>query len=166
MERTVHLWIEPSLVLASATILAAFFDERVLSRWLLVVAPGFWLKEFLNYWYELRHEKKETDIKEDAEGKVIRQSGTPSVPMPSAGGRKKRVDRRNRPSESLSSDTAQELRFAEILRLMPPYRLEDAERNYRHLIKECHPDRGIAGSEERAGELNEAIEYFRRILPR
>ena len=46
---------------------------------------------------------------------------------------------------------------------MPPYTLEQAETNYRALIRNCHPD--AAGdnpiASNRAAELNEALDYFR-----
>jgi hypothetical protein len=69
-----------------------------------------------------------------------------------------------REAEDEQAVKALEFRYAEVLRLMPPYSLEQAEQNYRHLIKSVHPDpnNAEAGTTEKAATLNEAIEYFRR----
>lgn len=161
-ETFVHLWIEPFLVLVAATALRGFFAERLLSLWLLIVAAALWLKEFINYWYGLRSEKKHGDIVEDAEEKMPGGGGFSDVPLPKAAGRKARVKRP--PQESAAS--VDEQRFAELLRIMPPYSREQAEQNYRALMKACHPDpnSGQDGSTARAAELNTAIEFFRESL--
>ena len=161
-ELIVHLWIEPFLVLTTAAMLRAFFAEHRLSTWLLLVAAAMWLKEFINFWYGLRSEKKHEDIIEDAEEKMP-GSGAAEVPLPTAGTRKPRAKRPPQKTGEEQAVKALEFRFAEVLRLMPPYSLEQAEQNYRHLIKAVHPDPNNAdtGTTEKAATLNEAIEYFR-----
>ena len=160
-ETVVHLWLEPLVIVIAATLLSVFAAELVLSRWLLLVAASLWLKEFINYWYHIRHDKKEQDIFTDAEEKMGRHKG-PEAPLPKAAGRKARV---KRPSGN-SGQNGDEQRFAEVLRLMPPYDLEQAEKNYRALIKEHHPDPKSSSGEEgaKAAELNDAIEFFRSLL--
>jgi hypothetical protein len=163
-ELMVHLWIEPFLALTSAAMLRAFFSEHRLSTWLVLVAVAMWLKEFINFWYGIRSEKKHEDILDDAEEKMPGSSSA-EVPLPAAGTRKPRAKR----APNASTDTiemAQEQRYAELLRLMPPSSLEQAEQNYRHLIKAVHPDPNNAaeGTNEKSANLNEAIEYFRRTL--
>ena len=160
-ETIVHLWLEPLVIAIAATLLRAFAAELVLSRWLLLVAASLWLKEFINYWYRIRHDKKEQDIFTDAEEKMGRHVG-PEAPLPKAAGRKARVKR----PPGNSGQSADESRFAEVLRLMPPYDLEQAEKNYRALIKTHHPDPKNATREEgaKAAELNDAIEFFRSML--
>ena len=46
---------------------------------------------------------------------------------------------------------------------MPPYELQQAEQNYRALMKSCHPDPNNESAEntQRAALLNDAIEFFR-----
>jgi hypothetical protein len=165
-ETVLHLWIEPFFVFAAAAILRAFFAEERLSKWLMVVAIAMWLKEFINFWYGLRSEKKHEDIIEDAEEKMPGGGSVADVPLPVAGTRKAKVKRPPQAAEFSQDLKTQELRFAEVLRLMPPYSLEHAENNYRSLIKAYHPDPnyGATGTTEKAAALNEAIEYFRQTL--
>ena len=164
-ELMVHLWVEPFLALTTAAMLRAFFAEHRLSTWLVLVAVAMWLKEFINFWYGIRSEKKHEDIIEDAEEKMP-GSGSAEVPLPAAGTRKPRAKRPPQIAEDEQAVKALEFRSAEVLRLMPPHSLEQAELNYRHLIKTVHPDPNNAdeGATEKAATLNEAIEYFRRTL--
>lgn len=162
-ETMIHLWLEPFLVFVAAAVLRAFFREQLLSSWLLIVALAFWLKEFFNYWYLLRSDKKQEDIMDDAEEKMPSMPGSADVPLPNAAGRKAKVKRAPAPAQTVEQ-TEMEHRHAEVLRLMPPYSLEQAEANYRALSKITHPDATLqsAGSTERMAELNAAIEHFRR----
>lgn len=158
----VRMWVEPLLVLVTAVFLSVVMGEHRLSGWLPWVAAGMWLKEFINFWYEIRSEKKHGDIMEDAEEKMP-GAGAHTVPLPQAAGRKPRIKRPPQAATQTVEDRALELRFAEVLRLMPPFDLRQAERHYRELMKAYHPDRAADGEEnpEKAAELNEAIEYFR-----
>lgn len=160
-ETMLHLWGEPLALFIAATALRGFLGEQRLSFWLVVVAAALWLKEFVNYWYSLRSEKKHEDIIEDAEEKMRAGPIAGQSPLPSAAGRKSRIKR-----PAGNSDQTSEGRFAELLRLMPPYSLEQAEANYRALMLRQHPDANNATAESsvKAAELNEAIEYFRRAF--
>ncbi len=161
-ENVLHLWIEPTIVVVLAVALRGFMAETRLSYWLLAVAAGMWCKEFINYWYGIRSEKKHSDIIEDAEEKMP-GTATSEPPVPNAGGRKPKGKYAPNvtPLDTLQS---KELRYAEILRLMPPYDLEQAERNYRELIKAFHPNASSGETTEKSAALNEAIAYFRRTL--
>lgn len=158
----VQMWVEPVLVLVAAIILSVVMGEHRLSLWLPWVAAGMWLKEFINYWYEVRWEKKQGDIMEDAEERMP-GAGASTVPLPQAAGRKPRTKRPPQAAAGISGNPARELRFAEVLRLMPPFDLQQAERNYRELMKAYHPDKAEEGGPYpgKAAELNEAIEFFR-----
>lgn len=164
-ELILHLWVEPFLALTAAAMLRAFFTEHRLSTWLVLVAVALWLKEFINFWYGIRSEKKHEDIIEDAEDKMPGSSSA-EVPLPAAGTRKPRAKRAPNASTDSRDELAMEQRYAEVLRLMPPYSREQAERNYHHLIKGVHPDPNDAaeGTNEKTAIMNEAIEYFRRTL--
>lgn len=161
-----HLWIEPAFVFVAATALRGFMGEQRLSTWLLFVMAAMWLKAFINYWYGIRSEKKHGDIIEDAEEKMPAGGTFADVPLPGAGGRKPRAKRA--PNTAPDEDEkAREQRYAELLRLMPPhppYDAEQAERNYRDLIKAFHPDPNSSSAEnnEKAAMLNEAIDFFRQ----
>lgn len=163
-ETAIQLWVEPFLILVAATAFRGFFAERLLSTWLLLVAVSMWLKEFINYWYQLRQRKKQDDMFSDAGDSMDGSPSSPQADPPSGKGRKQRV-KRPRANES-EQDSENERRFAELLRLMPPYSLQQAEQNYRALIKTCHPDPNDESSEntKRAAELNDAVEYFRQNL--
>lgn len=88
-----HLWIEPVAVFVIATALRTYSTDHRLSTWLPFVALGMWLKEFMNYWYGLRSEKKREDLIEDAEEKMPTGGSLTEVPLPSGGGRKPRMKR-------------------------------------------------------------------------
>jgi hypothetical protein len=160
-ETVIQLWIEPFVVLVVATMLRGFFAERLLSKWLLLVAVSMWCKEFINYWYDIRHLKKQRDVFADAEETMAGNPSEENLPTPSGKGRKPR-DKRPRANGS-AKDDEEERRFAEVLRLMPPYDLQQAEQNYRALMKGCHPDPNdaSAANTQRAALLNDAIEFFR-----
>jgi len=79
--------------------------------------------------------------------------------------------RRKKSGDFEGLDAALEQHYAAVLELKAPYPAEKVRRNYRRLIKACHPDRMQQASaeerrraEERARELNEAYEYFRARL--
>ena len=157
-----HLWIEPGAVLLSAIVIRWIAGDARLSLWLLSAAGCLWLKEALNYWHQLRQQKRQEDIFADTEDSVADTSpNTPNFEPPVAA-RKARVKRQR----SSGEDLATERRFAELLRLFPPYSLEMAEEHYRVLIKDEHPDTQgeTAESTSRTVELNAAVEYFRQSL--
>lgn len=168
LDLAVHLWFEPALVLLAALLLRVMFDERPLSAWLIFVAPVLWLKSFINWWYGVRSEKKHADIMDDAGDKMSQAGGAGKAPLPKAAGRKERErkPRATSASHATPADLERERRFAEVLRLMPPYDLAQAESHYRALIKTCHPDQNENASTGNAGaaDLNAAIEYFRSSL--
>lgn len=164
-EILVQLWLEPLMILLLGAALRGFVGESRLSYWLLIVAASLWLKEFLNYWYGVRAEKKQGDILEDAEAKMPGRGAFGNVSIPKAGGRKARVARPpNSHEPSISEETAN--RHAQVLRLMPPtppFDPDQIERHYKQLIKLTHPDankKAEAGTPS-AAELNEAVEFFR-----
>lgn len=160
-----HLWVEPGIVFVAATALRAFLGEQRLSTWLIFVAAALWFKAFINYWYTIRAEKKHGDIIEDAEEKMPGAGGQTDAPLPNAGGRKPRAKRAPQTSGGDEDLKALEQKHAEVLRLMPPtppYNLQQAEQNYRELIKAFHPDiKPTPENEARALALNEAIAFFR-----
>ncbi len=161
IELAIQMWVEPFIVLVMATMLRGFFAEHFLSKWLLLVAIAMWGKEFINYWYQLRHRKKQEDVFSDAEETMEGNPSATQFAAPSGKGRKPREKRQRASGAGGQGDD--ERRFAEILRLMPPYDLQQAEQNYRALMKTCHPDPNDESAEnnERAAELNDAIAFFR-----
>lgn len=158
----IHLWIEPALVLAGSTVLRVIFAERFLSKWLVIVGIAMWLKEFLNYWYQLRHRKKQEDVFADAEEATDNSPASGQAEIPSAKGRKPRAKRPRLHEGDGQGD--EERFFAEVLRLMPPYRLEQAEENYRALMASLRSKPEITSAEEsqQMEDLNAAVEFFRR----
>jgi hypothetical protein len=160
-EMNVHLWAEPLAILVAALILRFVLGERHLSTWLAFAALCLWFKEAFNYWHHLRQKKRQGDIFDDAGDTVEPPSANPIQQEPPKASRKARVKRQR----SADQDLDHERRFAELLRLLPPYTLAAAE-HYRALIKAEHPDAndGTPESTTKSGELNEAIEFFRERL--
>jgi hypothetical protein len=158
----VHLWGEPIAVLLAALLLRHVFAEQRVSAWLFLAAPCLCAKEVMNYWYRLRQRKRQKDILDDAQSGIEAQSSSPPPEPPKPTRQPKQTRQRVRSPEP----DARERRSAEILRLLPPYSLAQAEANFTALIKEHHPDHAGATAEShtRSVELNEAIEYFRERL--
>lgn len=155
--------LEPTLTWLAGLVLSTR-SEPVLGEVLCWMGAGLFLKESIRVWLAVRRKKRQADVLDDAE-----EATTPSVPAstpaPARSSRKPRT-RRPRSTEADSEMDSRRHRFMEILRLLPPYSLEDAERNFRILIKEAHPDQAGESSEAglRTRELTEAIEYFRAKL--
>ena len=163
-EMNLHLWAEPAAILFVALFLRLAFAERRLSSWLVLVAVCLWFKEAFNYWFELRQRKRQVDtfIDVDAGAEPPNTRNEDMAPPKPTRTAKKKYPKNVGGAE----DSAQERRYAELLRLLPPYSLEQAEENYRALIKLEHPDANSdsPGSTTRAAELNEAIEFVRHRL--
>ena len=159
-----HLWVEPLVVLFSGLALRFVFGEHHLAIWLMAVAPCLSLKEALNYWFQIRQKKGHIDARSDAKDIFEDVPSGPKVEPPKPVGKQK--VRRPRASESSASEEIKERQFEQVLRLLRPYSLEDAEQNYRKLIKQYHPDPNQAEPENTvlSAELNEAIAYFRAKL--
>jgi hypothetical protein len=154
-----HLVVEPAAVLCAAFLLRFAAREHPLSTWLTIAAGAMFLKALTAHWQDIRRRKKQGDILRDADETLDPappQSRSEEAPKP--GARKEKVHRQRAQTAAREED-----RFAELLRLMPPYTLEQAEENYRRLAKEVFPDanQGDAESTKRAADLNAAIEFFR-----
>jgi hypothetical protein len=155
-----HLWLEPALVLF-ISLASGMAGISKLPSVLGFLALCLWSKEAINYWYRLRHQKKQTDVFADAEeGLDSYAHGQPAVTA-GGGGRKPR-QKRARVTGTVEQGADLD-RHAETLRMLPPYSLEQAETNYRTLIKACHPDSGAAppDASSRAAKLKEALAFFR-----
>jgi hypothetical protein len=160
-EAKLRLWAEPGVALLVSLALRLFLGERALSFWLFLVAVCLWSKEALNHWFRIRERKRRQDMFTDTEEAVEPPVASHLSQEPLKAVRKPKVKRgRNATS---TDDAARNRHFAEVLRLLPPFSLEQAEANYRELIKIEHPDANDDSEESvaRAAELNEAIEYFR-----
>ena len=156
-----HIWGEPLFLALAAIVLRIAFDEQNLSFWLFIVAPCLALKEALNAWFALRFLKRHKDSGEDAQ-EVFSDNPERMEPEAPKAVRKQRV-KRERPAPQPAAETIDERRSAEILRLLPGFTLEQAEQNYRTLLKQYHPDPNTPTAENtaRTAELNEAIEFIR-----
>lgn len=163
-EKNWHIWAEPVFVLLSGLMLRFIFGEKHLSTWLMAVAPCLSFKEALNYWFQIRQKKRHRDSRDDAEDIFDDEPSAPTVEAPKPVGKVK--VKRARASGNSADDEIKQRQFAQVLRLMPPYTLEDAEQNYRKLIKEFHPDSNQSepANTPLAAELNDAIEFFRQRL--
>lgn len=160
-----HLLGEPAAVLLAALSTRFIAADRHLSTWLFVAAPCLFLKEAQNYWSRLRQRKRQKDIFEDTEATVEAPDSAAAqqeAPKPT----RKAPEKRTRVREPEAD--LMETRFAETLRLLQPYTLEQAESHYRALIKQEHPDanESAPSSTARSAALNEAIDFFRKRLDR
>ena len=155
-------WLfEPGFTIVAGLLIENRFDAK-LGSLLCWMGICLFFKESIRAWLSVRRTKRQSDILEDAEESTLpNSSSSPARPIRST--RKPRTRRQRNQSSEVD---LQQNRFAEILRLMPPYTLEDAERNFRILIKETHPDQAGESPEAelRTRELTEAVEYFRAKL--
>jgi hypothetical protein len=156
-EMNIHLWAEPGLVLILAFIFR-LTGIKLLSSWLFLAAICLFLKELQNYWSELRKEKVHSDMVGDIP-KSVKDSGTSNIPAPKAT-RTAPVKRQR------TTVPAEQERHALTLRLIPPYSLEQANTNFKSLIKLAHSDvnQELPEGSTTAAELNKAVEYFREKL--
>jgi len=162
-EWTFHWWVEPAFVALLGGLLQFSGAGQVLVWWLYLAAAALWCKEALNYWLPLRRLKRHQDSFQDAEESLGKAPpSTVHQAQPKAVRKSRRV--RKRVSNEGANDPATERMYAEKLRLLPPFTLEQAEQNYRMLMKESHPDADGQEGAEQAQELNLAIEYFRSTL--
>ena len=164
-EKNWHIWVEPVFVLFSGLTLRLVFGEQHLSFWLVIVAPCLLFKEALNYWFQIRQKKRHTDSRGDAEDLFGDVPTAPAAEAPKPVGKAK--VKRARASASTAADEIQDRHFEQVLRLMAPYTLDDAELNYRKLIKQYHPDPKQEVDPENSAvsaELNDAIAHFRARL--
>ncbi len=161
LEMNWHIWVEPGLVLLAAAVLRLLFGERHLSTWLFVVAPCFCFKECLNYWFRIRQKKRGAEAIKEAEEQINTPANNADVAAPKAA-RKQNV-KQQRAGTMSAAEELQERRFAALLEMEPPFSLEQAEQNYRRLIKDCHPDPNDDSAENnrQTAELNDAVEFFR-----
>lgn len=164
LEAFVQLWFEPAVVLLVSLILEAGGVAK-LPAWLACLAVCLWTKEALNHWYRLRHHKKQTDVFDDA-GEGL--DPEPERPASVTGtGRKPRQRRPRAANGGTEPENAGEAdRHAEILRLLPPYTLAQAEANYRLLLRSSPPEADGQTISKRAADLAGALEYFRRHCAR
>ncbi len=165
LEAFIQLWLEPAAVLVASLVLEAGGVTK-LPAWLAFLSVCLWTKEALNHWYRLRHHKKQSDVFSDA-GEGLDAEPGHTTPGPAGAGRKPRQKRARAGSgEAGTADAGEADRHAEILRLLPPYTLEQAETNYLLLMRACQPDTagGNPQTSRRASELTGALEYFRRYF--
>jgi hypothetical protein len=154
-----HIWVEPGFVLFSGLFLNLALGEKHLSLWLILAAPCLSIKEALNYWFQIRQKKRHVDSRDDAENIFEDTPTGPIIEAPKPVGKAK--IKRVRASDHSAADDIKERHFAQLLRMIPPYRLEDAEQNYKSLIEEIQ---AAPGSDTLASELNQAIAHFRQTL--
>lgn len=149
---------EPILTLLVGFVIQKNFSQN-LGSLLFWIGWAFFLKELIRSWLTLRRRKRQSDNIEDAE------ETAPSIPDEKHPATSNRKPRRNRQRTALPENSSVETqrRYAEILRLLPPYTVEDAEKNFRTLIKEVHPDThgGSDETSQRTRDLTEALDYFR-----
>jgi len=153
-EMNTHLWVEPGIIIASSAVLRIGFGQAGLSRWLFLAGCCLLVKELLNYWSQLRQRKRLGDRFGDA--------GDISAPMPDSGAgdlKATRQPRKRRQPASIGgeSEAERERKYAEMLRLMPPYSMKQAEANYRQLMREAKTQ----DDQARQRCLNEAMAFFR-----
>ena len=166
-EKRTVLFVEPAAVIGIGAIVGGLFDAYLISAFLVRAGGALFFKELINQWASLRKTKQQSDAIDDAEetmGTVGESKGATNRPIPSVKktSRKSRV-RRPRATSEKRDDSASE-KYAAILRMMPPYTLEQANENYRTLVKQLHPDgEGESSTENQVAlsELTQARDFFR-----
>ena len=163
LEWTLRLGIEPTLVLIAAFALRRICSEPYLSLWLYVTAAAMCAKEALNYWFELRRDKRGDQIVDDLKREAERKSGLSTASSEPAKTTRKAAQNRPR-ARTGSTEDEEERRHAEVLQLPDAYDLQIVEQHFRDLIKGTHPDRNddSAESTRETSALNDARDYFRK----
>jgi hypothetical protein len=160
-----RFWVEPGFVALLSLILRFAFGEPHLSDWLLFVAFCMVGREAINHWTGVRRDKAfgEGIVKAKRQGETLSADDQKPAPAPKAV-RTEPVEIKRKVSVSAATDP--EARFGKILRLRPPYSLAKAEENFRKLIviEQSDAEEHSPESNDGAGDLNEAIEFFREKL--
>ncbi|MAS94881.1 MAG: hypothetical protein CMO55_16925 [Verrucomicrobiales bacterium] len=161
----VFLWGEPVLVLVVSTGLRIVAGANSLSGYLLFAALAMFAKEGINQWARVRKVKQQADALEDTEDtmtEVAEKREPPPLPASVVGTSRKPRQQRSRVRVESASEGDLE-KYAAMLRLIPPYSLQQAEGNYKALVRQFHPDEVNRTAEQNASlaALNEAIGFFR-----
>jgi hypothetical protein len=161
-EETLRFWVEPGIVAFLSLVLRFAFGESHLSACLLFIAFCMVGREAINHWTTVRRDKAFlAGVKKAKEqGETLSPEYQNPQPQPKPVRTEPVEMKRNFPVPAKKDP---ETRFAEILRLVPPYTLEDAIENYKKIIRFEHPD-GHENSPEsnaRTAELNDAVAFFR-----
>jgi hypothetical protein len=149
-EGLVHGAVEPALTI----LLGAIFWANILGKVLVVFGLALGCKELIRYWLSLRGDKRVSDSMNDAKdiSKINPSAAKPL--LPTAGRTEQEIYTRR-----YEKDLDEEARYAEILRMLPPYTFADAEANASRLAENIDPE--TRGSKEQIRRINEALEYFR-----
>ena len=160
-----YLVVEPAAVLIAAVALRVLFSERYLSSWLILTAAALCAKEGLNYWFEVRREKRRVQMRDEVEQDSESETELPAGNSVRAKATRKPPQQRQRARAGSNADD-EERRHAEVLQLPVQFDLETVEQAYRDSIKRTHPDThgNSVESIRRTAALNEAVEYFRARL--
>lgn len=167
-ELILFLWFEPILVSGVAIFFQFTGKGHYFSQVLGMLALTMFAKELINRWSQLRKGKQQVDATDDAEeimGKVAndRDSGVSVKASVGSSTRRARQKRKRARGAVGESEDAVET-HAVVLRMIPPYTLEQAESNFRSLVKQFHPDESEQDPEGNAGlvELTSARDFFRQ----
>lgn len=162
----VVLWVEPALLVLGSGLLRFVWKGDALSAYLLISGGALWIKEAINQWAGIRKTKRQIDVTTDADetmGKMLDAEPSFSTKGDTRAANTSRRSRVKRARQAASSEGDLVETHAAVLRMIPPYSLEQAEKNYRALAKQSHPDRN--DTEEGEGramqKLTEAVEFFR-----
>lgn len=163
LETAIYLGVEPVVVLIAAVGFRLLSSANYLSLWLFVAAAAMCAKEGLNYWFELRRDKRGDQIVDDLNREAERKSGLSTASSEPAKTTRKAAQNRPR-ARTGSTEDEEERRHAEVLQLPDAYDLQIVEQHFRDLIKDTHLDRHD-NSAESTGEtsaLYDARDYFRK----
>jgi hypothetical protein len=165
--RQISLWFEPILITLLALLLKLGAPANSLSTYLFLAAISLFAKESINRWFELRKVKQQTDAIDDTEETMGRVAeGREAVPLDARTvnlpSRKPRQNRSRNCKSSSDVEMGVE-QCASVLRMIPPYSLEQAESNFQSLVREFHPDevQQDAVSNEGLRKLTIARDFFR-----
>jgi len=169
LEWKTFLIVEPAVVAVVATLMHFVPSSGLLSDLLFIVAGAMVAKEAINQWGKKRKENQLVDITKDADDsmkKVVEKREWPTWKwkQKASSSRKPRKSRERNRNEPDPKELEEQ--HAVVLRMMPPYVSEQAEQNYRGLVREFHPDEeNQSEADQRAMvALTEARDFFRGHL--
>ena len=163
LEWTLCIGVEPAAVLIVAFALRHLSSAPYLSLWLYVTAAAMCAKEGLNYWFELRRDKRLEQLRRELEQQAKTETASVAESSEPAKTTGKAPQNRPRVRAGTTADE-EERRHADVLQLPASYDLQIVKQHFRDLIKETHPDRNddSAESTSETSALYDALDYFRK----
>lgn len=150
----VHCLAEPAIFI----LLAVILPQSPLTTYFVFAGIALAWKELIRSWLSIRTKKRLQDSIGDAKANIETTVGDKPTDLVSKG-----RSEREKLTRRYDSEETEEYIYAEILRLIPPYSLPQAELNFAALLSDEEQKTPV--NDDRIDRLNTAIGYFRGKMP-